>query len=701
MAKTILILAANPLDTNPLRLQQEAQQIKDSLKSKKKFKIEYELTTTPFGMQKAILEYKPQIVHFCGHGTGAEGIVLEDEARKSAFVSTEALTNLFKLFDKTIECVVFNACYSEVQAIAIAQHIPYVVGMNWAIGDEAAIKFAAGFYIALGAGESVEFAHQSGCVAIQMANIPEHLTPVLIKQAELPPDPLPPAQSSPPNHETRSQPVSTIATVKPAKSLHVTILYKRRAQPDEQLLEIIEKQLTEAGHEILIDRHLKIDEEWEKETTHNIKNADAVVILLSPTAIYSEMLAHEIEIAYKTAQETGKLRLLPVRINFEDSFPPELATILSPLPSISWRNEQDSASLMEHLLAKLTKSPPLKLRPLEQLEAVGGAVPLGAKFYVERPVDQQFKQAILRRDTIVLLKGARQVGKTSLLARGLDVARQQGFQIVFTDFQKFIDTQLKDLESFFIAVGEMLADELDLEQCPLDVWRKNRAPNTNFERYFRQSVLANVGGSLLWAMDEADRLFHCPFGSEVFALFRTWHNERAINPSSPCNKLTMAIAYATESYLFIKDQNQSPFNVGTKLELRDFTFAEVADLNQRYGSPLQPPELQQFFDLVGGHPYLVRCGLNEIVVENLDISTFAMKVDQDDGIFSDHLRRIIVLLEQEPKLREVVREILKNQPCPDNNTFYRLRSSGLLKGESKNHAQFRCEVYRRYLQKHL
>src|SRR5207249_268697 len=53
------------------------------------------------------------------------------------------------------------------------------------------------------------------------------------------------------------------------------------------------------------------------------------------------------------------------------------------------------------------------------LEPVGGAVPLGSRFYVVRPADQEFREAIARRDSVVLVKGARQVGKTSLLARGL------------------------------------------------------------------------------------------------------------------------------------------------------------------------------------------------------------------------------------------------------------------------------------------
>jgi hypothetical protein len=108
-----------------------------------------------------------------------EGLVLEDMTGQCQLVSTEALAALFKLFADTIECVVLNACYSDAQAQAIAAHVPYVVGMRRAIGDRAAIEFAVGFYDALGAGRDVEFAYRYGCNAIQLAGIPEDLTPVL------------------------------------------------------------------------------------------------------------------------------------------------------------------------------------------------------------------------------------------------------------------------------------------------------------------------------------------------------------------------------------------------------------------------------------------------------------------------------------------------------------------------------------------
>jgi hypothetical protein len=106
-------------------------------------------------------------------------LILEDTTGESKFVTTEALANLFQLFVEQVECVLLNACYSQIQASAIAQQIPYVIGMSQEIGDEAAIQFAVGFYDGLGAGRSIEDAYHFGCSAIELDSIPEHLTPVL------------------------------------------------------------------------------------------------------------------------------------------------------------------------------------------------------------------------------------------------------------------------------------------------------------------------------------------------------------------------------------------------------------------------------------------------------------------------------------------------------------------------------------------
>ncbi|MEO1209253.1 MAG: TIR domain-containing protein [Cyanobacteria bacterium J06638_20] len=187
-AQTILFLAANPKDTGRLRLDQEQRDIADGLQRAQKrdqFNLEQRMAVRPRDIQRAMLDVGPQIIHFSGHGTGEQGLVFEDEVGNSKFVDGAALAGLFELFADQIHCVLLNGCYSEVQASAIAQHIPYVIGMNQAIGDRAAIAFAVGFYDALGAGRDVEFAYKLGCAAIRMEGIAEHLTPVLLKQSTI------------------------------------------------------------------------------------------------------------------------------------------------------------------------------------------------------------------------------------------------------------------------------------------------------------------------------------------------------------------------------------------------------------------------------------------------------------------------------------------------------------------------------------
>src|SRR6267378_6445398 len=243
-------------------------------------------------------------------------------------------------------------------------------------------------------------------------------------------------------------------------------------------------------------------------------------------------------------------------------------------------NRDDSAP---GLLNPLHTPPTHEVVDSQQIKHTSGAVPLDSHFYIVRDTDEDFLQAIKNRDSIVLVKGARQMGKTSLLARGLQQARQSGAKVALTDFQKLNAKHLADVEAFYLTLGNFVADQLDLSVLPEDVWDKRRSPNTNFERYLRREVLGKVSGNFVWGLDEVDRLFTCTFGSEVFGLFRSWHNERALDPQGPWSRLTLAIAYATEAHLFITDVNQSPFNVGTRLTLDDFDLKQLIDLNQRYG----------------------------------------------------------------------------------------------------------------------
>lgn len=182
LPKTILVLASSPTNEARLRLDKEVREIDEGLRrsqQREKFTLQQRWAVRPDDLRRALLDLSPQIIHFCGHGSGEDGLVLEDDAGRAQLVPTEALVNLFKRFaTRGLECVVLNACYSEIQADAIAAHIDYIVGMNSKIGDNAAIKFAVGFYDELGAGYSYEDAYHGGCDAIALQGIPEEHTPV-------------------------------------------------------------------------------------------------------------------------------------------------------------------------------------------------------------------------------------------------------------------------------------------------------------------------------------------------------------------------------------------------------------------------------------------------------------------------------------------------------------------------------------------
>ncbi len=141
-----------------------------------------QLSVRPSDISQALLDTQPQIVHFSGHGVPTGALCFETQVGETHLVHPNALVALFEQFANQVKCVVLNACHSDIQANAIAKQIEYVVGMNQAIGDKAAIAFSTGFYQALGAGRTIEEAYKLGCVQIQLQNIPEHLTPVLIKK---------------------------------------------------------------------------------------------------------------------------------------------------------------------------------------------------------------------------------------------------------------------------------------------------------------------------------------------------------------------------------------------------------------------------------------------------------------------------------------------------------------------------------------
>jgi hypothetical protein len=479
----------------------------------------------------------------------------------------------------------------------------------------------------------------------------------------------------------------------------LTLLYARRAQPDEGVAAKLALALRRQGFTVNIDGSQELSVAWARATEQQIRASDAVLFLLSPAAVQSEMLAYELQLAHEAGEEAGRPRLLAVTLGAAPPLPGPLAGILSGVEAYPWSDTGDGSELASKLAAVLRRRPSegrlqLSAPPL-------GGLTLGSPVYIERSSDHLFHTALKRGDSIIRIKGARQMGKTSLLSRGLQHAREQEVVTVVTDFQQLNSVHLDSIDSLLRTLGAWLLRQVPLDLSLDDCWDSLQGASWNL-RDLILAVLARISQPLVWCMDEVDRLFTCAFRNEVFGLFRSWHNDRALNPSLPWHRLTLAMSYATEAHLFLADLNQSPFNVGTRVSLQDFSPDEVADLNARYGAPLQTAgELAEYCDLLGGHPFLTHRGLYEMAATGISLPDLCRSAGHEDGPFGDHLRRLLMLLARDTDLSTTVQAMLAGRAAPSPDHYTRLWSGGVIAGNSAGAARMRCRLYALYLGRYL
>jgi hypothetical protein len=170
----ILFLASDPKDIHHLQLGREVREIDSQIqfgKLRDSFELISQWAVRPSDLQKALLRFEPHIVHFSGHGSANEEIMLEDDSGNSSPVGKQALTNLFKILKDNLRVVLLNACFSRPQAEAISETIDFTVGTSKAVKDSAAIAFAASFYQALAFGRSVREAFELAKNQLDLSNI--------------------------------------------------------------------------------------------------------------------------------------------------------------------------------------------------------------------------------------------------------------------------------------------------------------------------------------------------------------------------------------------------------------------------------------------------------------------------------------------------------------------------------------------------
>jgi hypothetical protein len=261
-------------------------------------------------------------------------------------------------------------------------------------------------------------------------------------------------------------------------------------------------------------------------------------------------------------------------------------------------------------------------------------------------------------------------------------------------------TYLQELDAFLHYMALNMATALHVEPQEVEaVWQIPLSPKDRLTRFVEDHVLQGATAPVTLAIDEADRLFDTAFRQEFFSLIRAWCTRRGVNPL--WKKLNVAMVISTQPYLLIDDINQSPFNVGLRIALEDFTPAQVRDLNERHGAPLGEVELADMRTLLGGHPYLVRQALYTLVDEEMAWDELVKIAVEESGPFSTHLRQYLWQLRDRPELVEAIKGVLKRQTWPDEVTLTRLIAAGLVRQDEGGQCRCRCQLYEQYFRRYL
>ena len=353
---------------------------------------------------------------------------------------------------------------------------------------------------------------------------------------------------------------------------------------------------------------------------------------------------------------------------------------------------------MESTSASIPR-PPVRVEPWSALEAPAGAVRSQSPFYIERVADSQLKHQLAGQGTTTTIQAGRQTGKTSLLAHAINAYQGEQGKIIYLDFHLVDEASKENLTSFLRFLSEAIAEQLDLEWEVVDkYWQSARNPAQTFNRFLQHEMLQRFEHPVLLAIDEADLLLGVEYQKHFFALLRAWDSRRAFD--ADWRKLNLVMVISTHPYLLIDDVNLSPFNVGLTIRLKDFSPEQVADLNQRHGTPLKQNEISTLMELVGGHPYLVRQAYYTLVSEGLSLADLLRVANSPDGPFGKHLLFYLHSLKKNRALLNAFQQLLWEQKLPDESLLERLAAVGLVQ-QADEKWRPRCGLYGEFFKRQM
>ncbi|MDZ7958925.1 MAG: AAA-like domain-containing protein [Aulosira sp. DedQUE10] len=512
-------------------------------------------------------------------------------------------------------------------------------------------------------------------------------------------------------------------------SARVFISY-RSQDPDLSLAQHFYEAIKAAGHEaFMAGESIRLGENWTQRIDRELERCDYFLLLLSPQSATSEMVTEEV----RRAKQLQDLRpehkpvILPIRVNFPLSSPLnyDLRGYLSQIQQREWKSPADSSKILQEILSRLAAGnsqrpvpseitaipvmespdhPPSPIAEPELYREPGGSVFLKSVLYVERPpIEWDCYQEILQPGALIRIKAPRQMGKTSLMARIIECAREQGYQAMSLSLQRADSVLFTNLEQFLRWFCEQVGRRLKrLNQ--LEAYWSGSGIKDRCNTYFEECLLEEIDSPLVLGLDEVDLLFpHREVADDFFGLLRSWYESARYGDfsSERWEKLRLVIVHSTEVYVPL-NRNQSPFNVGKNVELPEFNSVQVQDLVRRYGLELREIQIEKLMALVGGHPYLVQKTLYHLRRQDVSLEQLAQTAPTDAGIYAGHLRQHLWTLKEYPPLaRAFLKVLIKNQSVElDAEAAFKLESMGLVKRHGNEWIP-RCDLYRSYFRDHL
>jgi hypothetical protein len=170
---SILFVSANPWTTSRILVDEEAREIFEKLQEgphRERFILHKHAAIRPADIQRLLMMYRPQIVHFSGHSSKKQKLILGGVPGRGKQINRRALVNVFALYPH-VRLVFLNACFTRTQARSLSEVIDYSIGSRKPIGDRESVTFAGAFYRALGFGRSIREAFDSARAELALANM--------------------------------------------------------------------------------------------------------------------------------------------------------------------------------------------------------------------------------------------------------------------------------------------------------------------------------------------------------------------------------------------------------------------------------------------------------------------------------------------------------------------------------------------------